>query len=117
MKNKLHVVSASALMLAMLSVSACSPDMIARKITGRECNSGYLAQGEDWCAPVERPPQPQPYCTQSWNGVDCWARPDLTPNMAKETYQGPRGLTQDQNARRLNMSVDQIPPTSQYSPP
>ncbi|QHI96517.1 hypothetical protein GT348_08915 (plasmid) [Aristophania vespae] len=98
-------------------VSACSPDYLARKITGRECSAGYIAKGDDWCMPIERNPPPQPYCTQSWNGVDCFARPDLIPNVAHEVYEGPRGLTQDQNARRLNMPIEGIPPTSQFLPP
>lgn len=101
----------------MGTLTGCSPDYIGHKLTGRVCNAGYVAEGEDWCAPVERTPPPQPYCTQSWNGVDCWERPDLTPNMARETYEGPRGLTQDQNAQRLNMPIDKIPPTTQYPPP
>ncbi|WP_237442206.1 MULTISPECIES: hypothetical protein [unclassified Saccharibacter] len=98
-------------------LSACAPDYIARKLSGRECSAGYLAEGDDWCAPVERTTPPQPYCTKSWNGVDCWARPDLTPNMAAETYEGPRGLTQDQNANRLDAPRGKVPPTSQYLPP
>lgn len=98
-------------------LSACSPEYLARKISGRECSAGYLAEGDDWCAPVERAPPPQPYCTTSWNGVDCWARPDATPNMAAETYEGPRGLTQEQNANRLDAPKRKVPPTSQYMPP
>ncbi|WP_257997727.1 hypothetical protein [Komagataeibacter saccharivorans] len=82
----------------------------------RECNAGYIQEGEDWCAPPERPPAPQPYCTQSWNGVDCWSRPDLMPNVAREVSEGPTGLTQDQNAQRLNMQVKKIPPTNGYTP-
>lgn len=98
-------------------MTSCAPDYVAKKITGRECRAGYIADGEDWCAPVERPTPPQPYCTSSWNGVDCWARPELTPNMAHEVYEGPRGLTQEQNANRLLMPISKIPPTNQYYSP
>ncbi|MBS0965036.1 hypothetical protein [Acetobacter okinawensis] len=100
----------------LLAVAGCSADTVASKITGRECNAGYIQEGEDWCAPPERPPAPQPYCTQSWNGVDCWARPDLMPNVAREVAEGPTGLTQDQNAQRLNMSIKKAPPTNAYYP-
>lgn len=99
-----------------LQLSACAADDIARHLTGRECNAGYIQQGEDWCAPAERPPAPQPYCTQSWNGVDCWSRPDLMPNVARQVAQGPTGLTQDQNANRLNLPLKETPPTNAYIP-
>ncbi|ACI53182.1 conserved hypothetical protein [Gluconacetobacter diazotrophicus PA1 5] len=102
--------------LLAVAVAGCAPDYIAKRLTGRECNAGYIQQGEDWCAPVERPPAPQPYCTASWNGVDCWSRPDLMPNVAREVAEGPTGLTQDQNANRLNSSVKTVPPTNAYTP-
>lgn len=101
---------------AGLLLSGCAPDYLAKKMTGRECSAGYVEQGEDWCAPPERPPAPQPYCTQSWNGVDCWSRPDLMPNVARQAAAGPTGLTQDQNANRQNLPVDKIVPTNSYTP-
>lgn len=108
-------------MLVMLPVvaglSACAPDYLASKLTGRDCQAGYLAEGEDWCNPPERVLPPQPYCTQSWNGVDCWARPELTPNMAHEVYEGPRGLTTQQNANRLMMPEGKVPPSNPYYAP
>jgi len=102
--------------MSCLILSACAVDDVARHLTGRECNAGYIQQGEDWCAPAERPPAPQPYCTQSWNGVDCWSRPDLMPNVARQVAQGPTGLTQDQNANRLNLPLKETPPTNAYMP-
>lgn len=95
-------------------LSACAPDYMVSRLTGRECQAGYLEEGEDWCNPPERTPPPQPYCTQSWNGVDCWARPELTPNMAHEVYEGPRGLTTQQNANRLMMPEGRVPPSGSY---
>ncbi len=38
------------------------------------------------------------------------------PNVAREVAEGPTGLTQDQNAQRLNMQVKKIPPTNSYTP-
>ncbi|GAA4491483.1 hypothetical protein HLH36_04835 [Gluconacetobacter aggeris] len=105
---------AMVLMTALLA--GCSADTVTQHLTGRECNAGYIQEGEDWCAPPARPPVPQPYCTQSWNGVDCWGRPDQMPNVARQVAQGPTGLTQDQNADRLNMDVKQAPPTNDYLP-
>ncbi|MBB2189406.1 hypothetical protein HLH34_05435 [Gluconacetobacter azotocaptans] len=103
-------------LLLAVAVTGCAPDNIAKRLTGRDCNAGYIQAGEDWCAPQARPPAPQPYCTQSWNGVDCWSRPDLMPNVAREVAEGPTGLTQDQNANRLNMPVQKVPPTNAYIP-
>ncbi|WP_332363341.1 MULTISPECIES: hypothetical protein [Asaia] len=106
----------AALALLVTALGGCAADDVARHLTGRECNAGYIQQGEDWCAPAQRPPAPQPYCTQSWNGVDCWSRPDLMPNVARQVAQGPTGLTQDQNANRLNLPLKQTPPTNAYLP-
>ncbi|GBQ63156.1 hypothetical protein AA103196_0503 [Ameyamaea chiangmaiensis NBRC 103196] len=89
----------SALLIAGL-LTGCAPDMIASAITGRDCNTGYLGDDRSWCAPAERPPPPQPYCTQSWSGVDCWARPDLMANVPRQVAQGPTQLTPDQERDR-----------------
>jgi len=87
---------------ALLScLSGCaSPDVVASAITGRDCNPANLDYGRAWCAPAERPPAPQPYCTQGWSGVDCWARPDLMPNVARQVTQGPTALTPAQDQDR-----------------
>ncbi|WP_323993087.1 MULTISPECIES: hypothetical protein [Nguyenibacter] len=97
-------------------LAGCAPDYLVSHMTGRECNAGYIQAGEDWCAPPQRPPAPQPYCTQSWNGVDCWSRPDLMPNVARQVAEGPTGLTQEQNANRLNTTIRTAPPTNAYIP-
>jgi hypothetical protein len=110
------MVRRAVLLSVTVFLTGCSADYLAHRVTGRECNAGYIQEGEDWCAPPERPPVPQPYCTQSWNGVDCWGRPDLMPNVAREVSQGPTGLTQDQNANRLNLPVKKVPPTNAYIP-
>lgn len=104
------------LALTLYGLAGCAPDYIASHAKGRTCSAGLLERGENWCAPPERPPPPQPYCTTSWNGVDCWSRPDLMPNVPKETYGGPRGLTQEQNAQRLNMPVEKVPPVNPFFP-
>lgn len=106
----------ASMLLVLAAVGGCSPDYIASRMTGRECNAGFIQEGDNWCAPPERPPPPQPYCTRSWNGVDCWGRPDQMPNVAPEVAEGPTGLTQDQNSKRLNLPINKIPPTNSYIP-
>ena len=103
-------------LLGIVILSGCSPDYIASRVTGRECSVGYVQEGEDWCAPPRRPPMPQAFCTKSWNGVDCWARPDLMANVPPQVAEGPTGLTQDQNAKRLNLPVKKVPPTNSFTP-
>ncbi|MCH4022803.1 MAG: hypothetical protein LKH33_00640 [Acetobacter sp.] len=102
------------LFVLLLLPVACSPGQVASYVTGRECSSAVIAEGQGYCRSPELPPPPQPYCTQGWSGVDCWSRPDLMPNVARQVYEGPTGLTQQQNANRLNMSDKAAPPSSQY---
>ncbi|GBQ98323.1 hypothetical protein AA23498_3189 [Acetobacter nitrogenifigens DSM 23921 = NBRC 105050] len=94
-------------------VAACSPVQIGSFAMGRDCSVSELAKGTGWCSPAETPPPPQPYCTQGWSGVDCWSRPDLMPNVARQVSQGPTGLTPEQNAARLNMAYGNAPPSTQ----
>lgn len=53
-----------------------------------------------FCAALQPPPAPPPYCTRSLGAVDCWTRPPLTlpprPNLAD----GRARLTEAQEARR-----------------
>lgn len=53
-----------------------------------------------FCAALQPPPAPPPYCTRSLGAVDCWTRPPLTlpprPNLAD----GRSVLTDAQEARR-----------------
>ncbi|AOX19431.1 hypothetical protein [Kozakia baliensis] len=89
-----------ALMAFMLS--ACGPDYIASALTGRDCNTAYLYDGDDFCARPKGAPPPQPYCTTGFEGTDCWARPDLMPNVARQTAEGPTHLTPPQDRARMN---------------
>lgn len=98
----------------LLLLSACSPGQIGSFAMGRDCSASQLEKGTGWCSPPETPPPPQPYCTQGWSGVDCWSRPDLMPNVAREVAQGPTGLTAEQNAVRLNQPYTRVQPSSQY---
>ncbi|GAN53230.1 hypothetical protein [Tanticharoenia sakaeratensis] len=93
--------------LTMLRASAlcvplagCGADYLASEVTGRDCNTAYLYDGDSFCAPPKGPPPPQPYCTQGFEGVDCWARPDLMPGVARQVAEGPTSLTPDQNRAR-----------------
>ncbi|AQS87007.1 hypothetical protein AA101099_0897 [Neoasaia chiangmaiensis NBRC 101099] len=92
----------STLLLMSFGLSSCGPDYIASTLTGRDCNTAYLYDGDDFCAAPKGPPPPQPYCTTGFEGTDCWARPDLMPNVARQTAEGPTGLTPLQNRKRMN---------------
>ncbi|NHN83786.1 hypothetical protein GOB93_03905 [Acetobacter musti] len=98
----------------LLVLSGCSAPQIGSFAMGRDCSASELEKGTGWCSPPETPPPPQPYCTAGWSGVDCWSRPDLMPNVAREVAEGPTGLTAEQNAARLNKPYTSVPPSSQY---
>lgn len=85
-----------------LSLTACAPDVIASAITGKDCNTAYLYDGDSFCARPVGPPPPQPYCTTGFGGTDCWARPDLMPNVARQTAEGPTHLTPLQEQVRMH---------------
>nr|WP_294916151.1 hypothetical protein [uncultured Neokomagataea sp.] len=78
---------ALAALIPLSALSSCAPDRIASALTGQDCNSAYLYDDESFCKKRVRPP-PQPYCTTGFEGTDCWARPDLMPNLGTETYEG-----------------------------
>ena len=83
------------------SLEGCAPDRIASAVTGRQCNTAFLYDDEDFCSRPVGPPPPQPYCTTGFEGTNCYARPDLIPNVAHQTYEGPTTLTPTQNQERM----------------
>ena len=87
--------------LVFCVLGGCAPDRIASAITGKDCSTAYLYDNESFCARPIGPPPPQPYCTTSFEGTTCWARPDLMPNVARQTYEGPTTLTPLQNQERM----------------
>lgn len=82
------------------------PDLVYSGITGRDCSLVRLDRGESYCRPVDLPPAPQPYCTRSLGGVDCWAHPELVVNLPPQVAQlpheaDPGGLSPGQDRVRL----------------
>ena len=59
-----------------------------------------LDRGESYCRPPEPPPAPQPYCTRSLGGVDCWREPPLALPMQRGVAGGPAALSAEQEAHR-----------------
>ncbi len=83
------------------------PDLVYSGVTGRDCSMVRLDRGDSYCRPVDLPPPPQPYCTRSLAGVDCWTHPELVPNLPPQVAELPHdpgtyhGLTPEQNRVRL----------------
>ncbi len=77
------------------------PDMAYSAITGRDCSVVRLDEGQSYCRPVDPPVPPQPYCTRSLAGVDCWAHPEQIPGLPMQVAQGPHDLSPEQNRARL----------------
>lgn len=72
------------------------PDMVYSAVTGRDCSIVRLDRDESYCKPPPAPLPPQPYCTRSLGGVDCWAAGADMPNQAPQLAQGRYGLTPEQ---------------------
>ena len=83
------------------------PDLVYSGVTGRDCSMVRLDRDETYCRPVALPLPPQPYCTRSLAGIDCWAQPELMHNLAPQVAELPhdpavhQGLTAEQDRARL----------------
>jgi hypothetical protein len=75
-------------------------DMVASAASGRDCSVVNLDKGERYCRPKDRVPQPPEFCTRSLGVPDCWTDPSKLTNHPKEIADGPRSLTDDQEADR-----------------
>lgn len=75
-------------------------DTAVSLVTGRDCSVVRLAREEAYCAPREAPPAPQPFCTQSRGGVDCWANPPAAWPPHRGLADGRAALTPAQEANR-----------------
>ena len=77
------------------------PDMVYSAVTGRDCSVVRLDEGQSYCRPVDPSVPPQPYCTRSLAGVDCWAHPEQIPGLPTQVAQGPHDLSPEQDRARL----------------
>jgi hypothetical protein len=75
-------------------------DMAVSAATGRDCSAVYLDKGERYCRPKDQAPETPVFCTRSLGVADCWADPRKLPNHPREIADGPRSLTQEQEADR-----------------
>ena len=63
-------------------------DIGVSAITGKDCSIVRLDRGQNYCAPKEQLPAPQPYCTQTLGTVNCWSNPEafaLPPHKLADT--------------------------------
>lgn len=76
------------------------PDVAVSAITGKDCSLVRLDAGKTYCAPDEKPPEPQVVCTRSLGVVDCWRNPKDLGVPYTEVADGPKVLTPAQEAHR-----------------
>ncbi len=76
-------------------------DVLVSVAAGRDCSIVHIDAGESYCRPSETPPAPPLFCTRSLGVADCWAEPAKLPNSPRETADGPRTLTPDQQEERV----------------
>lgn len=77
------------------------PDLVYSGVTGRDCSMVRLDRGDSYCRLVDPPLPPQPYCTHSLAGIDCWAQPERMPNLPPQVAELPHEPTAEQNRVRL----------------
>lgn len=94
------VATAGVNVASLTLVGRSVPDILVSGVTGRDCSITRLDRGMSYCAPVEPPPAPPPYCTRSLGSVDCWVtRPGTVP-MVPGLVDGPVSLNAAQEANR-----------------
>jgi hypothetical protein len=64
-------------------------DIGVSAISGRDCSIVRLDRGLTYCAPIEPPPDPGPFCTRSLGTVDCWINPQALPTPQQPVADGP----------------------------
>lgn len=83
------------------SLGGCAAgDMVASGVTGQYCSSVRMGQGRSYCRGTPPPPAPQPYCTRTLGYIQCWSNPEVLPGPPHQVADGPRVLTQAQEANR-----------------
>lgn len=64
-------------------------DLGVSAISGRDCSVVRLDRGLTYCAPIDPPPSPGPFCTRSLGVVDCWINPEALPMPQQPVADGP----------------------------
>jgi hypothetical protein len=75
-------------------------DIVVSAVSGRDCSIVRLAIGKSYCAPVEPPPAPPPYCTRSLGVPDCWDGPNPFGYYQRPIADGPSDLNEAQERDR-----------------
>ncbi len=74
-------------------------DIGVSAISGRDCSIVRLDRGLTYCAPIEPPPAPGPFCTRSLGVVDCWINPEALPTPQQPVADGPAPTAAQQQYR------------------
>ena len=69
-------------------------------ITGRDCSIVRLDRQQTYCAPLEPPYGPAPFCTRTLADVTCWSDPERFAVLPRPVADGP-ALTAAQESNRL----------------
>ena len=64
-------------------------DIGVSAVSGRDCSIVRLDRGLTYCAPIDPPPDPGPFCTRSLGTVDCWINPQALPMPQQPVADGP----------------------------
>ena len=73
-------------------------DMLVSAASGRDCSVVNLDNRERYCRPRDRAPTTPEFCTRSLGTPDCWEDPSTLPTHPHDIADGPRTLTEDQEA-------------------
>lgn len=75
-------------------------DALYSLATGRNCSIVRLDRGQPYCVPRQPPPAVPQFCTRSLGVVDCWIDATRLPSPQRQVADGPRVLTEQQEAER-----------------
>lgn len=75
-------------------------DIGVSAISGRDCSIVRLDRGLTYCAPIDPPPDPGPFCTRSLGVVDCWINPQALPMPQQPVADGPAPTLAQEQYRR-----------------
>lgn len=64
--------------------------------TGRDCSVVHLDRRQDYCAPRERLPGPEPYCSRTLADVQCWSDPQDFVSVPRQIVDTPHLTTEQE---------------------
>ncbi len=74
-------------------------DIGVSAVTGRDCSIVRLDRRQTYCAPLEPPYGPAPFCTRTLADVTCWSDPERFVLLPRSIADGP-ALTAAQESNR-----------------